>query len=352
MKRFALLFSLALGLGLVSCSKEQIKQSADGDGEVTVNFSLGYATKAIGGISENAVNTAYVFAFDGNRLDGSVFVNSTTGSIRVTPGTRRFIAVVNPNSEFSFSGVTTPASVMNLVSTLSAEGLADMVMIGDKTETITSSTDAVSIDVTRLVSKISLNSLKFNMTGAMAGKTVSGVMVYIKNYPTTQTYAGTSGTTYTSGLYNDNQNTFEVCDPLGNITDGGAAITGHSFFCYHRETASSTTGKNAIRLCITGIIDGQKYFWSIPVNNGTTWNSMAFQTGDSHYGVRRNHSYEYDITITRPGIPDDGNDPDPYDPDDNGDDDLEDDEDPTDESLTFTLNILPFVEVSQQTVIF
>lgn len=350
MKRTFLLFCLLASLA--ACSRMEPQQSGARDGEVTVNFSLGYATKATGAISDNAVNTAYVFAFDGNRLDGSATVNAATGSINVTPGSRRFIAVVNPNSEFNFTSVTTPASLMALVSQLSSESLTDMVMIGDKTETITSSSTSVAISVTRLVSKIKVNSLRFNLTGAMAGKTVYGVAVYLKNYPTTQTYAGTAGTTYSSGLYNDNHDAFEVYDLIGNLTSGSSAITDHTFFCYHRETSSSISDKNAIRLCIVGTIDGQKYYWSIPVNNGNTWNALAFQSGDSHYGVRRNHSYEYDITITRAGIPDDGSDPDPSDPDDNGDDDLEDDEDLTSSGLTFNLTVNDYIAVSEQTVTF
>ena len=352
MKRIALLTGLALSLGMVSCGKASLQQGAERDTEVTVNFSLGLATKSTSGISDNAVNTAYIFAFDGNRLDGSAYVTAATGSINVTQGSRRFIAVVNPNSEFDFTSVTTPASIMALVSQLSSESLADKVMIGDKTETITAGTTSVSIGVTRLVSKISVNSLQFSLTGALAGKTVQGVAVYLKNYPTTQSYGGTAGTSYTSGLYPANQPSFEVYDALGNVTSGSAAITGHTFFCYHRETASSTSGKNAIRLCITGTIDGQKYYWSIPVNNGATWNASAFISGDTHYGVRRNHSYEYDITITRAGIPDDGSDPDPTDPDDNGDDDLEDDEDLNSSGITFNLTVADYIEVAEQNVTF
>ena len=158
---------------------------------------------------------------------------------------------------------------------------------------------------------------------------------------------------YTSGLYPANQVEFEVYDYVGSVASGAPAITGHDFFCYHRETATCLTGKNVIRLCIQGTIDGQKYYWSLPVNNGSVWTAAAFPGGTgSHYGVKRNHSYEYDITITRAGVPDDGGDPNPEDPGDNGDDGQEDDEDLTTSDLTFTLNVLPFIEVPEQTITF
>lgn len=337
---------------ITSCGKMEQQQAGQREKEVVVNFSLGDATKASSGIDDDAINTAYVFAFDGNRLDGSAQVSSSSGSITVTEGTRRFIAVVNPNSEFTFTNITTPASLTSLVSNLSQESLADMVMIGENTVSVTGSTTNVSIAVVRLVSRISVNSLKFELTGALAGKTVSNVAVYLKNYPATMTYAGVPGTSYTSGLYLANRSSFEVHDDLGNIVSGSAAISGHHFFCYERTSASSVTGKNAVRLCVKGDINGQTYYWSIPVNNGSTWSASAFQSGDSHYGVKRNHAYAYDITITRAGVPDDGSDPDPNDPDDNEDDDLEDDEDLTSESLTFTLTVTDFIPVGEQYVTF
>ena len=352
MKCNFLLLTLASGIIMASCSGFEQPQPTQRDREVVVNFSLGYATKANSGVDDDAINTAYVFAFDGDRLDGSAQVTSTTGSITVTEGSRRFIAVVNPNSEFSFTNVVSPASINTLVSNLAAEGLADMVMVGESNVTVTSSTTNVPISVVRLVSKISVNSLQFQLTGALAGKTVSNVSVYIKNYPTTMTYSGTPGTSYTSGLFPANQSGFEVYDALGNIVSGSSPVTGHHFFCYERTSATSTTGKSAIRLCVKGDINGQTYYWSIPVNNGSTWTSTAFQSGDNHYGVKRNHSYAYDITITRAGIPDDGSDPDPSDPDDNEDDDLEDDEDLTSESMTFTLTVTDFIPVAEQTVTF
>jgi len=351
MKRNLLLFTLAMSLGLASCGKMEGQLPAGEEGEVTVNFSLGYGTKATSGIDDDAVNTAYVFAFDGDRIDGSSFVESASGTIRVTSGLRQFVAVVNPKSEFSFTQVSTVDDVMDLVSQLSEEGLADMIMIGEKSETITDATTSITIPVTRLVSKISVNSLKFQLKGALSEKPISDVAIYIKNYPTTQTYSGIAGNSYTSGLYADNQSSFEVYDFVGSMIDGSTE-TGHHFFCYNRVTAGPATGKNAIRLCITAKIDGQKYYWSLPVNNGANWTADAFIAGDEHYGVMRNHSYEYDITITRAGVPDDGSEPDPTDPDDNGEDELEDDEDLSTSDINFILNVLDFVEVSEQTITF
>ena len=352
MRKKIWLAALALGIVMTSCSEIEGQQAGLNNEEVVVNFSLGNATKAIEGIDDDAINSAYVLAFDGNRLDGSAYVTTANGSIKITEGSRRFLAIVNPNSEFSFTNVTTPASVMALVSQLSSEGLADMVMIGDKTELITENTSVITIPVTRLVSKVCVNSLKFQFSGALAGKSVSNVALYVKNYPISQSYSGVVGNTYSSGLFAGNQPSFEVYDLVGNMSDGVAETRCHQFFCYHRETSAAVSGSGAIRLCVKGDIDGHTYYWSLPVNNGNVWTASAFQSGDSHFGVRRNHSYEYDITITRAGIPDDGNDPDPTDPGDIGDDDLEDDQDLTTSDLNFILTVVPFVEVAEQTVTF
>lgn len=353
MKRNIMLFALAMGVVMTSCGKIDQEQASEKEKEVVVNFSIGYATKATDGIDDDNIKTAYVFAFDGDRLDGSAFVTSNTGSISVTPGLRHFIAVINPNSAFTFTDITTPASFWVLVSNLKEEGLDEMVMIGENHATISSTTTSVPIPATRLVSKISVSSLKFELTGALEGKTVSNVAMYIKNYPTTMAYNGTSGTSYSSGLYPLNHESFEVYDYLGDVTSGSDVIQNHHFFCYERTTQVSTSGKNAIRLCIKGDINGKTYYWSIPVNNGSTWNTSAFVgVYDKHYGVKRNHSYSYDITITRPGIPDDGSEPDPNDPDDNDDDDLEDDKDITTQNLTFNLTVKDFVVVEGQNVSF
>ena len=346
--------ALAAGIMATSCGKmDGQQQSGERDNEVEVNFSLGYATKATTGIDDDAINTAYVFAFDGNRLDGSAYVSTaSSGTIKVTPGSRRFIAVINPNSEFTFTSINSPANITSIISQLSSEGLSDMVMVGETTMSVTSSSTNVAIQATRLVSKISLSSLKFQFTGALAGATVSNVAVYLKNYPVTMSYGGNAGNDYTSGLFSANQNNFEVYDLLGTMTSGGAAVTGHTFFCYERPTTTSTSGNGAIRLCIKGDINGQTYYWSIPVNNGNSWKSGAFVTGDSHYGVKRNHSYAYDITITRAGVPDDGSAPNPNDPNDFGDDDLEDDDDMTVKDLNFTLTVADFITVSEQSITF
>ncbi len=348
------LFFLPLAAAAMSISCNSIEEPASNvqqDSPVVVNFSLGTATKATDGIDDEAVNTAYVYAFDGERLDGSAAVTGKTGSINVTKGSRSFIAVVNPNSEFNFTGVSSPDDVMSLVSNLDSEGLADMVMTGSCTETVTASTSSITIPVTRLVSKISVKSLKFDLAGALEGKSVSDVAIYIKNYPTTESYSGVEGTNYTSGLYAANQNSFEVYDLIGTMADGAEA-TGHQFFCYPRKTTLCISGSKVVRLCVKGTIDGQKYYWSLPVNNGPTWNAMAFTSGDEHFGVMRNHSYEYSITITRAGVPDDGSTPDPSEPDDNGKDDLEDDKDLFTSDISFTLNVLPFVEVAEQEISF
>ena len=352
MKRNLLLLTLAAGVVMSSCGKMETGSSLEREGEVLVNFSLGYATKATGGIDDDAVNTAYVFAFDGNRLDGSAYVTSTTGTIKVTKGLRRFIAVVNPNEEFTYGAATSPAALLSMVSQLSSEALTDMVMVGENNQTITDATTTVLIDVTRLVSRVSVNSLKFQFSGALAGKSVSEVAMYVKNFPTSQTYEGTPGTLYSSGLFTSKQNTFEVYDLIGTIGDGQTDTTPHHFFCYQRPTEVLTSGSGAIRLCVTGKIDGQRYYWSIPVNNGSVWTDDAFVDGDEHFGVKRNHSYEYEIIITRAGIPDDGNHPDPNDPTDIGDDNLEDDQDLEVSDINFILRVVDWVEVEEQTVTF
>lgn len=351
MKRILFLMTLALGLGAVSCGKTDGQMSTGAENEVVVNFSLGDATKATTGVFEDAVRTVYVFAFDGNRLDGSTYATSTSGTIKVTPGSRRFIAVVNPNDEFSFGSLNTPSAIMALVSQLSSEALDDMVMVGENTVTIDENTTYVTVNVVRLVSKVVVKTLKFQFTGALEGKSVTDVAMYLKNFPTTETYAGVTGTSFSSGLFSSKQNTFEVYDYVGTMNDGQRENM-HQFFCYPRPTEALTTGSGAIRLCITGKIDGQRYYWSLPVNNGATWTEDAFVSGDEHYGVKRNHSYEYEIVITRAGIPDDGNHPDPTDPDDHGDDDLEDDEDIEVSDLHFILHVVDFIEVEEQTITF
>lgn len=346
------MIALAGLMAMTSCNKmENSANEAQGE-KVKVHFSLGMATKATSGIDDDAVNTVYVFAFDGNRLDGSASTtNSKTGSITVTPGSRRFIAVVNPNSEFTFNSVSNPTSLMALVSTLSNEGLADMVMIGESTVTVTESTTNIPISVKRLVSKISVSSLSFALTGANQGKTVSDVEVYLKNYPSTCAYNGTCGTSYTSGLFAANKNTFEVCDSYGDIVSGSSAVTGHQFFCYPRTTATAATGSDCIRLCVKGTIDSQVYYWSLPVNNGNNWSATAFDESDTaHYGVARNHSYDYAITITKAGVPGGSGNDDPENPGEGG--DPADDHDLTTSDLTYTLTVLPFVEVASQTVTF
>ncbi len=352
MKRNLIMIALAGVLAVTSCNKMDNSANEDHGGKVKVNFSLGMATKATSGIDDDAINSVYVFAFDGNRLDGSASItNANSGAIEVTPGERHFIAVVNPNSEFTFNAVSTPTAMLALVSTLSNEGLADMVMIGESTVTISDATTNVPISVKRLVSKISVSSLTFALTGANEGKTVSDVEVYIKNYPSTCAYDGTPGTSYTTGLLADNKDTFEVCDSYGDIVSGSNAVTGHQFFCYPRTTDSKVTDGNCIRLCVKGTIDGQDYYWSLPVNNGDTWKADAFDSSDTaHYGVARNHSYDYAITITKAGIPGGTGDDDPENPGDGG--DPADDHDLTTNELTYTLTVLPFVEVASQTVTF
>jgi hypothetical protein len=50
-------------------------------------------------------------------------------------------------------------------------------------------------------------------------------------------------------------------------------------------------------MVLQGNLDGVTYYYPIPVNQP----GYGYTSTNGHYGVRRNCSYSYGITITRPG---------------------------------------------------
>lgn len=353
MKRLLLLPAIA-GLTLMaSCTKEA--EPAEITAELRIDINEGRLTKSTEITTEEedkTVNSVDVFVFkESGSLDVYGHFTSSAGiSLNATVGTRSVAVVVNAH-DFNISGITTMTALENAVSCLVAEDLRDFTMFGvNSSVPVASNGGSATVSVSRLVSRVTLANLTVDFSDTpLAGKTITDVSTYIKNVPSAKTMDNRdcSETSYISGL--SYAGTVEMTgllkDGIGNVADGASHGTDHNFFSYERSSVSDMSGAGCVRLVIRGSIDGEVYYWSVPVNTV----KGGYKAANGHYGVKANHTYAYNVTIKNKGVPGEGYD-DPQDPDADG--PFPDDQDLEYGNLTVSLNIAPWTHINVENVEF
>jgi hypothetical protein len=307
---------------------------------VDVTGSGGPETRATGVVSNSAdseakVNSLQVFVFNGDQLDG---YGSSTGSLSATvsctSGTRDIWAVVNAPS---LASVSTKTALLQTVCSLAAE-ISNFQMVGSKSETL-SKDGSVTIAVDRLAARVVLKGIRNALTNASQASAFKVLSVYLTNVAGDVDLGHSSSYTVSRWF---NRRGYQSSNNLGSFTfdsvgktiaSGSSDTEAHYFYSMPNPNAGAVGGPwtpRAARLVIKAEIAGTVYDYPILLP-----------------ALESNKSYEISlVTITRPGNPDNGSEPDS-----DGDTDEEQPVVGFDQGFQITVNPWTVVTVTEGTTI-
>lgn len=318
MKKLSILVAImSLLLSLQSCVKPECLECGD-EGPSTLSISLASdMTKSnIENTQEedNTITTVDVFIFrntpstspDYQKLDtykrfsGSALDDLT---VTTTTGPKTICIIVNEHTN-AFKGVTDLTKFRALVTNLKDELIGSFTMYGETEETL-GITASVSLSVKRLISRVGVTSIRTDFAGTpYADMTLSNIKLYLVNAHAQKVIYNNASSPSTPLVYNtaklvgnDANSTKEanlIYEPLtGTISDTGISSP-YFFYCYSNETNDVAS---CTKLVLQGDLDGVTYYYPIPVNQ----ENYGYTSSNGYYGIRRNTTYSYGITVTRPG---------------------------------------------------
>ena len=322
---FAAMLACVVVFSAFSCEKSEDVTTGseigipEGEGKLIVSIATKKEVMTKASADENGVNLLELFVFRNEgtgagdldaykKLEGSDAVSLEDVEIRSTTGKKLVFAVLNSHGT-DWTGVKTYAEFQKKLVCLQSEKPGDFAMVGSAEATLQLTTD-VSIEVSRLVAKVQLSSIKCDFTGTpYEGATLTDVKAYMINVsacksfalnanPSTphvlnsKGYAGAdlAGCTDASILYTE----------VGNSVGASALNVGHNFYCYENVIAQETDTERFTRLVIEGRLNGHRYYYPISINR----EGFGYTSENDHKGVKRNTAYSIDVTICRPGSTD------------------------------------------------
>ena len=152
----------------------------------------------------------------------------------------------------------------------------------------------MNIPISRLISRIDLQSVKTAFTGGYSGLSITNASAYLINVNPSAvigTKAGTGTKLNANGYVAADCTGFEMTDmlhaTLPNITSTASSTTNY-FYCYANNDASART-----MLVIDGYLDGIHYYWPIVIQDDAS---------SATYALSANNTYVISsLVITRPG---------------------------------------------------
>jgi len=284
---------------LASCNKENLPSKGEdlADGEAIVNITAGTAmeTKATG-VADSATDTKkvsslQVFAFDGDGVLRA-YENTTSGSsVSMKLNSCQeytFYAVANNYgaSAWKYADVASISSVSGFESVMTdlKDNAKDNLLMFSQTgvkKTISSSVSSLSIEVTRLVSKIQIKkvTVDFGTNAALKTKSFKIDSIYVinavKNESLTLAPAKTASY-YNSAKFQTGSADALLCDKLATpfelSTSTGTATaytTAHTFFAY----GNASSGTTVTRLVVSCNWGGERTYY--PINIIGTDNKLS-----------------------------------------------------------------------------
>lgn len=293
MKNFFYVLGTALSAALMlsSCNKsiDSTIQSGPDKLRFSLDVSLGgtlgqVETKVTGetatvSAAESKVNSLQVLVFRGDFLDAYGKSSAANVSVSCTEGSRTVYALVNAPD---LSGVSTLTALKSKVVDLADNSEASFVMVGNKTVEIPAS-EAVSIDVERLVSRVVVKSISRDFESpSLASLSFNVDKIYLVN-------AAGDAKLDLSGApakwYNEGSDKSQVAALLSDapgtaIANKASYSTAHYFYTMPNPATSKKT-----LLVIEATLGTQKYYYPVELP-----------------ALENNCSYEISkITVKRPG---------------------------------------------------
>lgn len=307
--------SLALLWSAAACQKPECQTCQETKSSLTIKLE-GDETKSTTTLTQaedNKINSVDIFIFrntdatsaDYQKLDTYKRFSGgdlSTLTLETTTGPKTICVVINEHTN-GFGGVTNLSKFRALVANLKDELVGSYTMYGELESNI-DVTSSVSITVTRLISRVGITSIKTKFAGSpYEGKTLSNVKLFLVNaHANKLIYSGTpppSPLIYNqSRLVPEDANaTTEanlIFEPVTNTINDTPLVKSFYFYCYSNETNDTPS---CTKLVVQGDLDGTTYYYPILINQV----GYGYDTTNGHYGVKRNTTYSYGITITRPG---------------------------------------------------
>ncbi len=294
-----------------SCTKEEILSEGipEQEGQVRIVLVNEIATKATGGghtaqVDDNYINTLDIFLFkineggldDGKidtykRFEGSDLNKVSNIILKATTG-KKMIYVIANSKRRDWSNCMTRDDFEQQMAYLSMENVKDFLMTAEA-ETTVELESTVSMELTRMVSRIKLNSVRVSFVGTpYEGIPLQNVKAYLTNVQARKRLGDGAGTnlkvfnskkyvasdvaecTMQGMLYDELEES--ICETVHN--------TPHYFYCYENDINEETDTEQFTRLVIEGTLNGITYYYPVSLKE-----------------LKRNSCYSVDVKISRPG---------------------------------------------------
>ena len=284
----------ASALAAVGCAKENVCQEPVGSKTVSVDISVPVAmmTKVTDLSDEAKVNTLQIFLFRENGvLEGYKSVTAANASFDCSTGTKDIAAVVNAPE---IKDVKTFQALKEKISDLKDNSVGAFVMYGTKRQQISEAATSVSIDVSRLVSRVSITQItnSFELEQYRQSK-FELKRIYLVNVAGNKEYGGTAEATswYNKGKLDEQGEALHLIS-TGNIENSelnysSVYKTAHYFYCYPNsatEENAQSMRQSPTRLVVELAIDGAVYYYPVTIPD-----------------IDSNHSYNVKLNIKRLG---------------------------------------------------
>lgn len=304
------IFAGAIALAiLASCNKETNEPSIHPETEtaeltlefpgVTVQTKVPLAADETS--AESTVSSIQVLVFNDNGLELSQTISGTSGTMRVTKGSKKVVAVANFSGDLS--GCTSPEDVYSASTSLKDNSLGNdtlFIMSGETDVTVDGATQA-SISLVRIAAKFLIRKISVNLNSAFSQSDISIDRIYIDNAVVNASLGGGKAPLAASDFVNqrggfDDQGSYK---PWSQSEFDGWTMSedknGTKLYSYPNITADKDDNRNKTgaftvrktRVVVEATLKGKKTFYPF--------------TFDGQ--IERNHYYEItDLVITGYGV--------------------------------------------------
>ena len=299
MKKWAVVCSVLAAAG---CAKENYVQDC-ADGTVfPLEISVpGLETKVLNTANEDKVNSLQVFVFRGDGLlEAYDKADKSSVTVQCTSGAKTIVAIANAPA---IEDVNTRSEMESKVSALSDNAVGAFVMCGMRSESVSAASGTLSVPVTRLVARVSIQKVTNQLALPQYAKsTIKINRIYLVNAAGDFRYCDAKyGETKSERAYTPkkwyNVGKYSGSDlpsllSSGDLTSANATKTApystpHYFYCYPNPSSSDTSTGNTgfTRLVVEATIEGKVCYYPINIK-----------------GISNNHTYDIkNLVITRIG---------------------------------------------------
>ena len=294
-----------------SCAKEEFKSEEIPMQEGNLHISLvnDQMTKATGDghtaqADDNNINTLEIFIFrvnEGGVDDGllDAYKKFTAEDLKTLPllsvktTTGKKMVYVIANSHVSSWGDNLKRSAFEeQMAFLQNDNVKDFIMFAGKDITVELES-TISMALTRMVSRVKLNSVKVSFAGTPnEGTSLQNVKAYLTNVQAQKLLLDGSGKDLK--LLNSKKYVAEdvtgfamqgmLYDELAESISETTYNTPHYFYCYENSLTEETESDRFTKLVIEGTLNGVTYYYPVPIKD-----------------LKRNSCYTIDVRIYRPG---------------------------------------------------